>query len=127
MMIVAILDTTVMLHLYRKYAPAITWLDSPQSYGITAITWLEVMEGATNKTNQAYSKQLLSQFDIFYPASLDYQWAMRQLEQLQFSHHIGKEDCLIASVAYRLQVPLYTHNLKDMRPMLGELAIKPYE
>lgn len=26
----------------------------------------------------------------------------------------------------RLQQPLYTHNLKDMSPMIGSLAIKPY-
>jgi predicted nucleic acid-binding protein len=51
---------------------------------------------------------------------------MQQLERLQFSHHGGMKDCLIASVAYRLQVPLYTHNLKDMTPMIGSLAIKPY-
>jgi hypothetical protein len=30
------------------------------------------------------------------------------------------------SVAYRLRVPLYTHNLKDMTPMIGNLAVKPY-
>lgn len=35
-------------------------------------------------------------------------------------------DCLIASVAYRLKVPLYTHNLKDMTPIIGNLAVKPY-
>jgi predicted nucleic acid-binding protein len=51
---------------------------------------------------------------------------MEQLEQLQFTHHVGKEDCLIASVAFRLQLPLYTHNVKDMAPMLGSLVIQPY-
>jgi predicted nucleic acid-binding protein len=51
---------------------------------------------------------------------------MQQLERFQFSHHIGMNDCLIASVAYRLQLPLYTHNLKDMMPMIGQLAVKPY-
>jgi hypothetical protein len=36
-------------------------------------------------------------------------------------------DCLIASVVHRLQVPVYTHNLKDMRVLLNEaLVIKPY-
>jgi len=51
---------------------------------------------------------------------------MQQVERFQFSHHIGKDDCLIAAVAYRLQLPLYTHNLKDMTPLLGNLAVKPY-
>ena len=125
-MIAAVLDTTVILHLFRQYAPAVAWFDNPQTYGITSITWLEVMEGTANKANQLQCKTLLSQFDILYPTSDDQQWAMQQLERFQFTHHIGKEDCLIAAVPYRLQIPLYTHNLKDMQPMLGDLALKPY-
>jgi predicted nucleic acid-binding protein len=84
------------------------------------------MQGASNKANQVQCKLLLGQFDYLYPTSADQQWAMQQLERFQFSHHIGKEDCLIASVAYRLQLPLYTHNLKDMIPLIGSLAVKPY-
>ncbi len=125
-MIDAILDTTVVLHLFRKYQPAINWLNSQQHYGVTSITWMEVMEGASNKANQAQCKAILSQFDTLYLTFADQQWAMQQLELFQFSHHIGKDDCLIASLAYRLQVPLYTHNLKDMSPMIGNLAVKPY-
>jgi predicted nucleic acid-binding protein len=52
---------------------------------------------------------------------------MQQLERYRLSHGVGINDCLIASVAHRLQLPLYTHNLKDMRVLLGEtLVIKPY-
>lgn len=125
-MIDAVLDTTVILHLFRKYQPAINWFNNPLRYGVTSTTWLEVMEGASSKINQAESKRVLSQFELLYPTSIDQQWAMRQLERFQFSHHIGKDDCLIASVAYRLQIPLYTHNLKDMTPMIGSLALQPY-
>lgn len=125
-MIDAVLDTTVILHLFRKYSPAISWLNNPQRYGVTPTTWMEVMEGASNKANQAQSKAILSQFEMLYLIAKDQEWAMRQLEQYQFSHHIGRADCMIASVAYRLQVPLYTHNLKDMIPMIASLAIKPY-
>lgn len=125
-MIDALLDTTVVLHLYRKYRPAIIWFNNQQRYGATSITWLEVMEGASNKANLAHCKKLLSQFELFFPTSADQQWAIQQLERFQFSHHIGKEDCLIASVANRLQVPLYTHNLKDLTPLIGSLAVKPY-
>ena len=84
------------------------------------------MEGTSNKVNQTDCKTLLSQFDLLYPSSIDQDWAMQQLEKFQFSHHIGKDDCLIASVVYRLQIPLCTHNIKDMQPLLGNLAIKPY-
>lgn len=125
-MIAAVLDSTVVLHLFRKYEPALTWFNTQQTYGITTITWLEVMEGTTSKANQLQCKTLLSQFELLYPTYADQQWTMQQLEQFQFSHHTGKEDCLIASVAYRLQIPLYTHNLRDMVPMIGNLAVKPY-
>jgi predicted nucleic acid-binding protein len=125
-MIYAILDTTVVLHIFRKYQPAISWFNNTQRYGITTTTWMEVMEGTSNKRNQAECNGLLSQFALLYPTMADQQWAMQQLEHFQFSHHIGKDDCLIASVVHRLQVPLYTHNLKDMQPLLGAFAIKPY-
>lgn len=123
----AVLDTTVVVHLLRRYQPALDWFNTSQIYAITSATWLEVMEGTTSKVNQVYSKDILNQFEILYLTTIDQQWAMTQLERFQFSHHIGMNDCLIASVAHRLQVPLYTHNLKDMTPLLGQLAVKPYE
>ena len=122
----AVLDTTVVIHLLRRYQPALTWFNNPQIYGVPSITWMEVMEGTTSKANQAYSRGILDQFELLYLTAADQQWAMQQLERFQFSHHIGMDDCLIASVAHRLQIPLYTHNLKDMTPLIGELAVKPY-
>lgn len=126
-MIDAVLDTTVILHLYRKYQPATVWFKSKNRCVITSITWLEVMEGTTSKASQATCKNLLSQFECLYPSTVEQQWAMRQLEKFQFSHHMSKEDCLIASVAYSRQLSLFTHNLKDMSPLIGSLAKKPYE
>jgi predicted nucleic acid-binding protein len=126
-MSVGIVDTTVILHYFRNYGYARAWVDAqPVRLSIVSMTWMEVMEGASNKAHQAQCKQILGKFDLLYPTSADQQWAMQQLELFQFSHHIGKDDCLIASLAYRFQVPLYTHNLKDITPMIGSLAVKPY-
>jgi predicted nucleic acid-binding protein len=122
----AILDTTVVIHLLRRYQPALAWFRNSQVYGVTSATWLEVMEGTTSKANQTQARNILDQFELLYLKDADQQWAMQQLEQFQFSHHIGKDDCLIASVAQRLHVPLYTHNLRDMTPLLGGLAVQPY-
>jgi predicted nucleic acid-binding protein len=88
---------------------------------------MEVMVGVPNKRVQAETLDLLNGFETLYLTSEDQQWAMKQIERLRFSHSIGMNDCMIASVAHRLQVPLYTHNLKDMQPLIGNLAIKPYE
>jgi hypothetical protein len=35
-------------------------------------------------------------------------------------------DCLIAAPSHRLNVPLYTMNLKHFTPLLGALAVRPY-
>jgi len=123
----AILDTTVILHLFRKYVPAVSWLEDPQLYAVTAITWLEVLEGATSKAVLARSQAILDDFSIIYATTVDQQWAIEHIERFQFSHRIGMNDCLIASVANRLQIPLYTHNLKHMTPLIGSLAIQPYQ
>jgi predicted nucleic acid-binding protein len=126
-MTVAIVDTTVVVHLYRRYAPALTWYGSlSQPMGITSVTWMEVMYGTSSKIKQVTCKALLSQFDLIPLTAVDQHWAMQRMENYRLSHGVTTEDCFIASVAYRLQLPLYTHNLKDMTPMLGKLAVKPY-
>lgn len=84
------------------------------------------MQGAGSKATQTQCKNILDKFEKLYLTSTDQAWAMAQLEKFHFSNRIGMEDCLIASVAHRLQIPLYTHNLKHMNPLIGKLAIKPY-
>ncbi len=84
------------------------------------------MQGASNKARQTQSKNILAQFVMLYSNAADQQWAMNQLEAFQFTHHIGMNDCQIAAIAHRLQVPLYTHNLRDMTPLIGNLATQPY-
>ncbi len=93
---------------------------------ITPITWMEVMIGSSNRVRLVANKQMLQKFKIEYLTISDQQWAMEKLEQYQLSHNIGMNDCQIASVAYRLQLPLYTHNLRDMSILVGSLAEKPY-
>lgn len=126
-MTVGIVDTTVIIHYFRNHAAARTWVDTqPRPLSVTPISWLEVMHGALGKAGQASCKAILSQFELIYLAQSDQDWAMEQMERYHLSHGIGVNDCLIASVAYRLQVPLYTHNLRDMALLIGKLAVKPY-
>jgi len=124
---IGLADTTVVIHLYRRYAPALNWYSSlAQPLGITPITWMEVMYGAGSQIKQSACKVLLNQFTLIHLASMDQDWAMQQLEKYRLSHGTAADDCFVASVAYRLQLPLYTHNLKDMTPLIGSLAVKPY-
>jgi hypothetical protein len=126
-MTIGIVDTTVIVHYFRNNFAAKTWVDSqPERLSVTSITWLEVMHGAGSKVKETASKSVLGRFDLVYLTQSDQDWAMRQMERYRLSHGVSINDCLIASVAYRLQVPLYSHNLKDLTPLIGSLAVKPY-
>lgn len=127
-MTVGIADSTVIVHLFRRNPSVLTWYASlSQPLAITPITWMEIMYGAAGKAGQAKCKAILDEFAMEYLTRADMDWAMQQLERYRLSHGVEMNDCLIASVAHRLQVPLYTHNLRDMRVLLGEtLVIKPY-
>lgn len=127
-MTVGVIDTTVVVHYFRKLPAARAWVDGQSvQLLVTPITWLEVMYGAPSKAGQATCKAILSQFVMEYPISSDMDWAMQQMERYRLSNGIGINDCLIAAVCHRLQVPIYTHNLKHMSVLLGtSLVIKPY-
>ena len=127
-MTVGVVDSTVIVHLFRKNPSALTWYASlSQPLAITPITWMEIMYGAAGKAGQAKCKAILNEFDMEYLTRTDMDWAMQQLERYRLSHGVEMNDCLIASVCHRLQVPLYTHNVKDMRVLLDEPLVRiPY-
>lgn len=119
-------DTTVLIHLFRGNPAAHSWMAGQQSLTITVISWLEFMHGAPGKAGQKQSIRLMRQFSLEYLTQADQRWAMLQMLRYRLSHGVSLTDCLIASVCHRLNVPLYTHNVKDFLPMLGNLVIKPY-
>lgn len=127
-MTLAILDTTVIIHLSRKNQAALNWLSAQQdTFAITPITWMEVMVGVANKNAQADSLNLLNSFEMYYLTPLDMDWAMQQMLTHHFSKGVGIMDCFIASVCYRLRLPIYTHNLKDYLKILpSDLVALPY-
>jgi predicted nucleic acid-binding protein len=87
---------------------------------------MELMVGVPNKRSQAEALTLLDSFETLYVTDTDQMWALQKIHQLRFRNAVTLSDCLIAAVAHRLQVPLYTHNLKVMTPLIGALAVRPY-
>ena len=120
----AVVDTTVLVHLLRHQANAFNWLNSQtDQLSVTPMSWLEIMFGSGSKARQQQGLNLLNRFSMEFLVESDMRWAMQQMQTYRLSHCIGIMDCLIASVSYRLQVPLYTHNLKHMG---SKLAVVPY-
>jgi predicted nucleic acid-binding protein len=87
---------------------------------------LEIIEGAENAKDQARAVELLRSFERTETLPVDCDWAIQQALRFRLSHNVDMVDCLIASTAQRLGVPLFTPNLKHFRPMIGDLAQKPY-
>jgi len=74
-MTVGVVDSTVIIHVFRKNPAARAWLDAqPVRLLVTPITWMEVMHGAPGKAGQATCKAILSQFDMEYLTPADMNW-----------------------------------------------------
>ncbi len=122
-----IVDTTVIVHYFRNNPATQAWVDTQSTrLSVVSITWLEIIHGAGSKVKEEASKSILNRFELIYLSQADQDWAMQQVERYRLSHGVSINDCLIASMAYRLHVPLYTHNIKDMALLLEKLAVNPY-
>lgn len=63
-MVSALLDSSVLIDLLRGYRPAIDWLNTQEQLGVTQIVWLELLDGAKNKTEQRQATELLRRFAL---------------------------------------------------------------
>ena len=126
-MISAMVDTNILIELYRSNVSAKTWITTQSTLAIPSIVALELMDGAQGKQAQRDCQKLIDTFEVVFLTTSDQQWAYAKVIEYRPSHGIGFADCLIASVAYRLQVPLFTRNLKYFVPLLNATqVIKPY-
>ena len=123
-----LLDASVAIDIYRGYPPAVAWMNAHTSLqiGITPLTWMEVVAGATSKVRLQRVKKFLDLFPLVTMEIIDIDWAMQQLEAYRLSHGVDIPDCLIAAPSHRLKITLYTRNLKHFAPLLGHLAQEPY-
>jgi len=123
-----IVDTTVVLHYFRKHPAVIPWLETqPVRPAVTPITRLEVLYGISGKDQLATCKSILNLFFTEYLTPSDMEWAVDQMAAYRLSRGVEINDCLIASVCFRLNAPIYTHNRKDFLKLLpARLVITPY-
>lgn len=123
----ALVDTNILIELYRNREDAAAWLATQANLGLSTVTWLEFMEGARGKQGQKRCLEIISSFELVLLDHIDQQWAIRNLLQFRLSHGVSFADCLIAAPCHRLQLPLFTKNVKDFAPLLGkELVQQPY-
>ncbi len=127
-MISGIIDTNIVIDLLRGLPAAVEWYASlqPQQIAITPIVWFEVVQGANNSVEQRRSLRFLLRFPIEHATTDDTDWSMLQFTRYRLSHGVEYQDVMIAAVAARLQVPLYTRNVKHYTALPDVDEIVPY-
>lgn len=127
-MIDGMLDANIIIDLLRPVPRTVNWYATlrTQQIAIVPIVWLEVVQGAQNKIEQQRTVRFLNRFQIEHPTTADNLWAMQHFGNFYLSHRIQYEDVMIASVAVRLNIPLYTFNDRHFAPLPNVNVQRPY-
>lgn len=123
-----LLDSNIVIDLLRRTPDANNWKNSNPhlDLGISSIVWMEVVQGATDTIKRAQAIRFMRAFKLVHYESVDSFWGMFQFAQYHLSHGVEITDVMIAAISIRLNVPLYTRNLKHYNPLPGVQVIKPY-
>ena len=125
-MVTGFIDSNIIVDVLRKHPSAEAWLGQQSNLGVTRFDWLEVLHGAINRIEQQRCIRLLRDFELIEIQNSDAEWATQQSMVFSLRYDIDPIDYLIAAPAHRLQLPLYTRNLKHFEPLLGGLAVLAY-
>jgi predicted nucleic acid-binding protein len=123
-----LLDTSVLVDLWRGNSTALLWLRSfpPGSrLGLPVLVSMEFIDGVRNAAERKQATKFLEPYPVIHLAEADSVWAQKQHAQFKLSHNVGIIDALIAAPAFRLGVPIYTLNTKHFTPLPDVGAIKP--
>jgi predicted nucleic acid-binding protein len=82
---------------------------------LSAITKMELLMGARNKSEETTISKRLNRFNIVLLDNAITIEALHLFENYRLSHGIAIPDCLIASTTKVLDAELFTYNIKDFK------------
>jgi predicted nucleic acid-binding protein len=123
-----LLDTSILVDLLREQAACLNWMQTQAStqFALPVLVHMELIDGAGNAAERQSVQKALAVYPVIHLTTEDSIWAQQQHAVHKLSHNVGIIDALIAAPARRLQVPIYTLNVKHFKPLLGVKVIKPY-
>jgi len=116
-----LVDTDVLIWHLRGYAQATRRLDQLDSLTLSAVSYMELLQGMRDKTELAAVKKMLELRGarIVPLTEVTTQQAMTLMESLTLSHGLQMGDALIAATALEHQLTLLTGNVKHFRAVSG--------
>ena len=109
-----LVDTDVLIWHLRGYGQATRRLDLEDTLTLSAVSYLEVLQGIRNKAELAALKKMLERRSaaVLPITEAIAQQAVSLIESLSLSHGLQMGDALIAATALEHQLPVLTGNVK---------------
>jgi predicted nucleic acid-binding protein len=122
-----LVDTDVLIWHLRGYPQATRRLDELGALSLSAVSYLEVLQGMRNKAELVAVKKMLDKrsarmLPVTETITLR---AIGLMESLTLSHGLQMGDALIAATAVEHQLPVLTANVKHFGAVLG-LSVEPF-
>ena len=112
-----LVDTDVLIWHLRGYAQATRRLDELGSFKLSAVTYMELLQGMRDKIELAAVKKMLElRGALIVPVTeVTTRRAIGLMESLTLSHGLQMGDALIAATALEHKLTLLTGNVKHFR------------
>jgi predicted nucleic acid-binding protein len=122
-----LLDTDFLIWCIRGNSNALVWLDEFEEIHLSAITYMELVQGTRTKKELAILNKTLKAWDaqILQTNEIISEWAAAFVTRYYHSHALMLADALIGSTALWHHVPLVTANIKHFQVIDG-LEIIPF-
>ncbi len=122
-----LVDTDVLIWHLRGYPQATRRLDQLPELILSAVSYMEVLQGIRNKTEAAALKKMLAirRSKILALSETITHRAIALMETITLSHGLQMGDALIAATALHHQLPILTGNVKHFAVIDG-LAIEAF-
>jgi predicted nucleic acid-binding protein len=116
-----LVDTDVLIWHLRGYAQTTRRLDQMAALTLSAVSYLEVLQGIRNKAELAAVKKMLERRNatMLPVTEAITQRAIALMESLALSHGLQLGDALIAATALDHQLPVLTGNVKHFAAVEG--------
>jgi len=117
-----IVDTDILIDVARRIPEAITYVDNLERrviVGISSVTYMELLVGCRNKTEQRKVERFVRRFEIVKLNETIADHAIVLLQQYRLSHGLLIADGLIAATAIVIDKPLASKNQRDYRFIAG--------
>lgn len=123
-----LVDTDILIDVVRQIPDAITYvqnLEQQAVLGISSITYMELLIGCRNKTEQRKVERFVQRFQMIKLDETIADRAITLLQQYRLSHGLLIADGLVAATALVGDTPLASKNQRDYRFIAG-LTLLPY-